>query len=230
MHGRQIDDMSSNHIREQNNTLWNFDVELHDVTSFATDFDLEPLSVISTAHAWMTRAERLLLYTLTFTLRPRIYLEIGILNGGSALIVCTAMDTLNLSGKIIGIDPESQIDVKTLHKLEHRTIIFKAHSPDILPKARDVAGQPFDLVLIDGDHSFEGVLRDGQGVLPHCRSGAFILFHDCFFTDVKKGIDDFVLSNPRRLIDLGPLTREKTVQETPEGQINWGGLRAVQVR
>jgi len=38
MLGRQIDGMSSNHIREQNNTLWNFDVELHDVTSFATDF------------------------------------------------------------------------------------------------------------------------------------------------------------------------------------------------
>jgi predicted O-methyltransferase YrrM len=210
-----------------NQTLWDIDVEPADVTAFHAQFDLEAISVITKAPVWMTRAERLVLFTLAFTLRPKTYLEIGTLEGGSALIVCAAMDALKLDSKIICIDPMPQIQDENWHKLEHRATLLKAFSPDALAEAYSIAGEPFDLVLVDGDHSYKGVLRDGKGVLPYCRKGAYILFHDCFFSDVKRAIDEFVQSSPQKLVDLGPLTREMTVDDQ---KTSWAGLRAVQVR
>jgi len=62
----------------------------------------------------MTRRERLLLYTLTLCLNPRRYLEIGSFEGGSSLIVCSALDTLdNAPGRIFMVDPEFMVAEET---------------------------------------------------------------------------------------------------------------------
>ena len=37
---------------------------------------------------------------------------------------------------------------------------------------------PWDFVLIDGDHSYEGVKADFENVLPHLRPGIPVAFHD----------------------------------------------------
>ena len=37
---------------------------------------------------------------------------------------------------------------------------------------------PWDFVLIDGDHSYEGVKTDFQNVLLHLRPGVLVAFHD----------------------------------------------------
>ena len=80
-------------------------VPVYDVTPFASEIDLTHLDVIHTAPVWMTRAERLLIYTLAFTLRPLRYLEIGTFQGGSALMVSAALDSLNSDAKMVCVDP-----------------------------------------------------------------------------------------------------------------------------
>ncbi len=205
-------------------------VTRHDVTDLAAGIDLDPLGAIQAAPVWMTRAERLLLYTLTFCLRPRRILEIGTYQGGSALVVNSALQSLGSDGRVFCVDPQPAIDPEHWQLLEARTSLVEGHSPDVLPEVVRQAGGRFDLVLVDGDHTYEGVLADAEGVLPCVQPGGYILFHDGFHADVKRAIDEFVAAHPKEVIDLGLLTREVTSQEDDAGnRVEWGGLRLVYV-
>lgn len=204
---------------------------VYNVTPFASEFDLEAMEIIRRAPVWMSRAERLLLYTLIFTLRPSRYLEIGTFQGGSALLVSAALDSLNSQARIICVDPKWNISPEHWQKIEHRTTFIEGYSPDVLPEAVESAGGKFDFVLIDGDHTYDGVLRDARGVLPHVTNNAYLLFHDSFFKDVARGLNQFANENAYKLVDMGSLTREITIQEDEKGeQIHWGGLRLMQLR
>jgi predicted O-methyltransferase YrrM len=206
-------------------------VRVYDVTAFPADIDLEALDVIRWAPAWMTRAERLLLYSLVFGLRPQCYLEIGTLEGGSALIVSTAMDASGNDGRMVCVELNPQIDPEHWSRIRSRATLLQGSSPDILSDAHKTAGCPFDFVFIDGDHTYTGVLRDANGVLPFVADGAYLLFHDSFFPDVARAIDIFVAQHSNQIVDFGILTREVTLQPQPQGEpIRWGGLRMMQIR
>jgi cephalosporin hydroxylase len=184
------------------------------------------VGVVETAPVWMTPAERLILFTLAFTLRPARYLEIGTLHGGSALLVATAMDATATSGTLVCLDPNPQIAPEHWARLQHRATQLRGFSPDALPEAQRTAGGPFDLVLIDGDHTGAGVLRDATGVLTVTSPGSHILFHDCFNPDVAGGIEEFFRGHAGRVHDVGPLTREITHEPDHNGVPTvWGGLR-----
>jgi predicted O-methyltransferase YrrM len=207
------------------------EVAVADVTAYAGDFDTGYVEVIRTAPVWMTRAERLLLFTLAFTLRPQRYLEIGTLHGGSALIVCSAMNAGQTDGRIVCLDPRPQIAPETWAQLQQRATVVTGLSPQALPQAQQAAGGAFDLILIDGDHTRAGVLRDANAVLSVASPGCHILFHDCFNPDVKSGIDEFARKHAARLVDSGPMTREITSEVLPNGaRMPWGGLRMIEVQ
>jgi predicted O-methyltransferase YrrM len=202
-----------------------------DVTSFAAEIDLSALEVVRWAPVWMSRAERLLLFSLVFGLRPKRFLEIGTFQGGSALVIAAAMDASGTDGRLVCVDPEPQIAPEHWARIEHRTILLDEPSPDVLPRASDVAGGPFDFVLIDGDHSYVGVMRDANGVLSFVANGAYLLFHDSLFPEISQALSDFAMQNAHHIADFGTLTREVTVQPGPQGEpIRWGGLRLMQVR
>jgi len=218
--------------RKPPRALLNYDdMRLYDVTPFAAEIDLSAVEVVRWAPVWMSRAERLLLFALIFGLRPARYLEIGTFKGGSALVVAGAMDASGSNGRIVCVDPKPQIDPEHWKCLAHRTTLIIGRSPGVLPRAMAAAGGPFDFVLIDGDHSRVGVLRDANGALPFVADGAYLLFHDSLFTDVADGLRDFVAQNAHQIADTGTLTREITLQPVPEAEpIRWGGLRLMQVR
>jgi predicted O-methyltransferase YrrM len=201
----------------------------YDVTSQAMHFDPHWLSVIQDAPAWMSRAERLMMFTLAFSLRPRRYIEIGTLQGGSALLVCSALDALESDAKMYLVDPAPKITPENKERLRHRATLYEGHSPEILKVVAGEAGGSFDLVLIDGDHSYKGVMRDAEGILPYVEPGGYIVFHDSFYEDVRRAIDDFVARHSGRVLDLGILTREFTSQKANNKIVKWGGLRLVQV-
>jgi hypothetical protein len=207
------------------------ELSLVDVSDRHTGFDPSVLELIATAPVWMTRAERLLLFTLAFTLRPARYLEVGTLKGGSALLVNAAMEALGGDGRLVCLDPNPQISDDHWAQLRRRATLVRGLSPDALPEAKHLAGGPFDLILIDGDHTAAGVLRDATGVLSVAASGAHVLFHDAFNADVGSGIDEFVRGHAGRVCDVGPLTREITTERAPDGsRVVWGGLRLIALR
>jgi predicted O-methyltransferase YrrM len=205
-------------------------VARYDVTPIAGHFDARWLEPVESAPVWMSRAERLLMFTLAFTLRPQHYLEIGTFQGGSALVVASALDALQSPGRMYLVDPEPKISAEHWQRLSHRAERFEGYSPAILQEVAARAGAPFDLVLIDGDHTYAGARRDAVGVLPFVARGGYVLFHDSFFPEVRQAIDEWIDEHPGRLVDFGLMTREITVQQSEDGRrVEWGGLRLVYV-
>ncbi len=116
------------------------------VTAFPPAIDLATLEMVNQAPAWITPAERLLLYTLTFCLRPARYLEIGTFKGGSAMIVVAAMEASANDGQLVCVDPHPQISDEHWARIKSRTTLLQGFSPAILPRAYEAAGGAFDLV------------------------------------------------------------------------------------
>jgi predicted O-methyltransferase YrrM len=184
------------------------------------------LDTLAGAPAWMTLGERFVLYSLVLGLRPRRVLEIGTFRGGSTLIVAAALDDLG-EGTIVCVDPAPQVDPLHRQVLANRATILAAASPDALATAREVAGGPFDFALIDGDHTFDGLSRDLEGVLGVLNDSARILLHDAHYFEVAEAIDACLARHSGELTDAGLVSVEATTHGEPvEGkEIFWGGLR-----
>lgn len=62
----------------------------------------------------------------------------------------------------------------TLHLLK-----VDSHEASTVRKVEELAaGEPFDFLFIDGDHSYEGVRRDFEMYSPLVRPGGHVAFHD----------------------------------------------------
>lgn len=202
-----------------------------DVTTDKYSVDMIAADVARWAPVSMTGSERLLLYALALALRPDRYLEIGVQYGGSALIVASAMNALQSPGRLVGIDPEPQIMPEVWQILEPRMTLLKGRSPGSLPAAAEAAGAPFDLVLIDGAHTYGSVLADAEGVWPWLADDAHLLFHDSHNDEVGRAINAFLRRHPGQVADAGTLSREFTSEPGPGGRVqHWAGLRLLRVR
>ena len=194
-------------------------------------FGAEGLPTIGSSPVKMTPSERLLLWSLCYALRPQVYLELGSLYGGSALIVASAFDTAGWPGRIVCVEPEPQFLPEVWARLEARTTLVRGCSPAALPAAGAAAGAPVGLAFVDSDHSEAAVLADAEGLLPLLEDGAWLLFHDAHLAEVAAGVDRFLDADPRRRCDLGLLTREYTTEVGTDGRtLVWGGMRGVLVR
>ena len=109
-----------------------------------------------------------ILRTLHRSLRPGLYVEVGIRNGGSLSLAL---------GPAIGVDPAPEITVP----LGDRVRVFEATSDDFFAHDADTAiTQPIDLAFIDGMHLFEFALRDFMNIERHCRATSLVVFDDIF--------------------------------------------------
>jgi predicted O-methyltransferase YrrM len=179
------------------------------------------LQTIYEAPIQMTWPERTLLYALVFGLRPERCLEIGTFRGGSARIIAAAMDDLDFGG-LICIDPNPAIAEDDWRRVAHRSTLLTGRSPEILAQAMHRAGGPFELALIDGDHTTQGVVADVEGTLPILADEAYLLFHDAHHEPVADGLGRMLRSHPE-LTDCGMLSKERTFD--PTRNESWGGLR-----
>lgn len=179
---------------------------------------------------WMTPSEQMLLFSLALALRPKWYLEIGTFRGGSALLVASALEAARSAGaeemRMVLIDPNPKIDPQYWARLQPYALLIQDASPRALDKLPPESRGRVDLALVDGDHSFDGVLKDARAVLRVMRSGGYICFHDAFYSDVRKAIDQFVDECGGQVTDFGCFTREYVSQKVDEGRTeHWGGLR-----
>jgi hypothetical protein len=193
--------------------------------------DASTLDVIRWAPCWMTTSERLLLFSLVFCGRPRRYLEIGCFKGGSTLLAGAAMDASRNRGRMVCLDPSPMVDAEHWKRVEHRATLLPLASPEGLEEAARVAAGRFDFILVDGDHSRDGVLRDLGAILPHADERAQIVCHDGYHPEVGAAISAFVLEHADRLLDLGLFTRDVSFEgEGANRSGPWGGLRVLQCR
>ena len=79
------------------------------------------------------------------------------------------------------------------NNLQNIVIPIRGDSAYTLNIHRD---ESIDLAFIDGDHSFEGALKDLNAILPKMKKDGTILCHDCRpGSDVSNALRDFCVKN-----------------------------------
>lgn len=121
-------------------------------------------------------------------IKPNNYLEIGVRRGRSLAAVVVHSPDVNIYafdmwmdnyGKNPNPGPEFvQREMKKFSYSKHIKFI-NGNSHETLPKFfQENPNIEFDLITVDGDHSYEGALQDLRDVLPHLTIGGVIVFDD----------------------------------------------------
>jgi hypothetical protein len=85
--------------------------------------------------------------------------------------------------------------IKNYFIKDESVFIHKGHSDKIL---NEFPNKYFDLIYIDGDHSYEGVKKDLNISLLKIKNGGFIFGHDYSptkFPQVVRAVDEFCVEN-----------------------------------
>lgn len=125
-------------------------------------------------------------------------LEIGVLAGQFSevllsrmprkLFLCDPWDSSCPSGDADGNNvrvyklPEEYLRLQEKYSRRPEVQLLKGYSPDAL---RDIPTQSLDFVYIDGDHSYEGCLRDLRAALHLVKPGGWICGHDYMMNPAK---------------------------------------------
>src|SRR4051812_44637498 len=120
---------------------------------------------------------------------PRRLLEIGTANGGTLFLLTrmAALDahviSVDLPGGSYGGDRnEWKHDIwRAFPTGKQKLTLLRSdsHRQETLARVtQELNGMPLDFLMIDGDHTYEGVKRDFEMYSPLVRSGGLIAFHD----------------------------------------------------
>ena len=137
----------------------------------------------------MTRWEKLAFIALVNKIKPEIAIEIGNAQGGSLQVLSKTCK------KVYAIDFNKEVhdNLKTQFKenVEFHTGDSKEILPTLLKSIQDKK-EKLGFVLVDGDHSTEGVRADINCILNYYKpiTDLFIIFHDSFNPICRKGIID----------------------------------------
>ena len=86
------------------------------------------------------------------------------------------------------------VNLSSYFENEKNVILHKGFSYDVLSKFDD---NYFDMIYIDGDHSYDGVKKDLELAIEKVKSGGYIAGHDYnkyMFEGVVRAVDEFCLS------------------------------------
>jgi hypothetical protein len=105
------------------------------------------------------------------------YLEIGSASGGSCFII----NRYFRPEKIVLIDdnihPKAFLRPVVLKDIYHIELIGSSHENAICERIREM-NTSFDMLLIDGDHLYEGVRADIEMYGPMLKENGFLVLHD----------------------------------------------------
>ncbi len=164
------------------------------MTKIAIEKDLGiSLDVIaSSGSRGLTSKELVGLYTTAVDIKPKVTVEIGACQGVASTMLGYAAS--KSAGHLYSYDileqPKWHQNIQDNGLLAFATLII-AESPNI-----DINELPFsviDYLLIDGDHSYEGVMSDYVHWAPLVRTGGRIAFHDYYsHKDVRRVVSEII--------------------------------------
>ncbi len=171
----------------------------------------------------MMPSERIALTGLLARIRPKGAIEIGIYHGGSLSLAAP------FCKKIVAIDIDPAVHDR--FRKPANAEIWIAPSSESVPRAFayfDALGMPVNYILIDADHSYEGVQRDIGYILDYVPKGPlFVAMHDSGNPETRRGMMavGWARSPYLRSVDLDFVPAqiiEHTVTE--DAAEIWGGL------
>jgi hypothetical protein len=167
--------------------------------------------------------EQIALTGVLSRLRPRGAIEIGVYYGGSLSLAAPYCEKI----VAIDIDPE----VRNRFAPPPNADIWIEPSSEAVPKAFahfDALGVPVNYVLIDADHSVEGVMRDINLVLDYRpKEPMLVLMHDSGNPATRQGIlsVDWARNPHVRLVDVDFVPGQIIEHSVAGGRAEiWGGL------
>jgi len=147
-------------------------------------------------------------YFIPIENKPINYLEIGVADGGNAILVSKSY-CKHPESKIYCVDPWFDYDDYSEYKGKqnigfanfssniqnsgsyNKFIVNRGLSDIIVPTFED---EFFDMIYVDGNHETEYVYRDGLMAFQKVKKGGYIIFDDyCdYWSQTMKGIDKFL--------------------------------------
>lgn len=134
--------------------------------------DLHWLFFSNFANRWIIKMafnEAAYLFRVVRENKPAYLLETGTCQGGTAMLLATAKSK---EAKLVSLDLKNKRNETIKKLLDENTSLIIEDSRKFIPS------QKIDFLLIDGDHSFEGVKADFEHYFPYLNEGADVLFHD----------------------------------------------------
>jgi predicted O-methyltransferase YrrM len=150
---------------------------------------------------WSTIDERALLYLLATHSTVETAVEIGSFCGGSAAFLAGGMQTKNRARSVFSVDPFLDSPVWFPHGWMHSTFNEFMKNIDVLGLSDQIVpirgesraaaavwpARSIDLLFIDGDHSFLGLVSDFENWVPKVSHGGYVLIDDVdHIADVDK--------------------------------------------
>ena len=185
----------------------------------------EGISTLLGGPQQMSLGERAALEGVLAALKPRLAIEIGTAEGGSLRRIAEHSAEVH-SFDLVDPEPEiAAIPHATCHAGDSHELL-----PAFLEELAD-AGRRVDFVLVDGDHSAEGVRRDAEDLLASpVISNTVILFHDTANEQVRAGLDAVDFDAHEKVVHVEPDFVAGSVFSAPELRDElWGGLGLVLV-
>ncbi len=142
--------------------------------------------------------------------RPKRILEIGVRYGYSGLSLCLGAAASGVENLVyIGMDAQFFAGPETTDYQQGRlsnTIAienFEKHAPWVHasifsvdtqkePFPDEVMSQQYELINVDGDHSYEGCWRDMTQTWPLLTMGGIMVVDDTGMEGVRRAIEDFI--------------------------------------
>ncbi|MDC3402548.1 class I SAM-dependent methyltransferase [bacterium] len=131
-------------------------------------------------HPVQQRSEVLALLDLIRSRRYDSLLEIGTSNGGTSLLTSRALSrpaTLTTVDINAGYDRD-RLTKSLSRRVDGHLLIADSHDHRTVDLIRNEQKLGFDVVFIDGDHSYDGVRLDTEFFAPLARPGGILVFHD----------------------------------------------------
>lgn len=133
----------------------------------------------------MTRNERYCFIQLLQKIKPKIAIEIGTFNGGSLQVISKYAE------KVYAIDTDASVKERLGSKFKNVEFLIgdsKTIAPQLIQTLQE-NNDPLEFVLIDGDHSTNGVYQDIKNILNYKpKTSLHIILHDSFNPTCRKGM------------------------------------------
>ncbi len=155
---------------------------------------------------WFGQVNAAAQFLILAELRPQRIVEIGSYLGKSTVFYAKSLEVLGIDGKVTSIDPHTG-DRQHLEALGISELpsfdLFRSHLlatgtsdyvDTIVATSHEAAAgwkDPIDFLFVDGWHSYEAVMEDGQDWIPHLTDRAVVFFDDATrYPEVSRAIND----------------------------------------
>lgn len=161
--------------------------------------DVSPLRLTLDSRSQMSFGERAALEGVLAQLSPRLAVEIGTAQGGSLTRIASysaEVHSIDVSYAELVVDAGDNVHLHT------------GPSAEVLPPMLaefSAAARSLDFALVDGDHSFDGVIGDVRALLDSpCTARCVILVHDSMNEEIRAGLEHSGLDDYEKVVYYEP--------------------------